>query len=302
MELRQLKYFIATAEELHFRRAAELVHVAQPALSQQIHQLEEEIGVVLFERSNRKVSLTPAGRVFYERARVVVDNACKALQDARSIGRGDAGTLTIGFISTAAMAVLPSALQFIRETLPSAEVELREMDPSHQIDALQVGQLDLGFTISEILDEDFSVRGLAREKLIAALPDIPRFAGLDQVDLALLAPETTILPNRHARRGYYETVTAAYRDAGLKPARIQCVRMIQTGLVLVGAGLGVSLVPECFTHIRMNGVIYRPLADPAPAVEISAVWRKENGSPLLLKFVREFIEPHADGSKAGRLD
>lgn len=295
MELRQLKYFIATAEELHFRRAAELVHVAQPALSQQIHQLEEEIGVVLFERSNRKVSLTPAGRVFYERARIVVDNASKALQDARSIGRGDAGTLTIGFISTAAMVVLPSALQFIRESLPSAEIELRELDPSHQIDALQAGQLDLGFTISEILDEEFSVRGMGRENLIAALPDRPKYAELDRVDLALLAPEATILPIRHARRGYYETVTAAYRLAGVKPARIQCVRMIQTGLVLVGAGLGVALVPECFTHIRMHGVIYRPLADPVPTVEISAVWRNENRSPLLLKFIREFIEKPAGG-------
>jgi DNA-binding transcriptional LysR family regulator len=290
MELRQLKYFLATAEELHFRRAAEIVHVAQPALSQQIHQLEEEIGVVLFERSNRKVSLTPAGRVFYERAKVVVDNAQKALQEARSIGRGDAGTLTIGFISTAAMAVLPSALRFIQDRLPSAEIELREMDPSHQIDALQAGQLDLGFTISEILDDEFSVRRIGREPLIAALPDLDRFTGLEQADLRELARETTITPNRHARRGYYETVTAAYRQAGVKPARIQCVRMIQTGLVLVGAGLGVSLVPACFDHIRMNGVIYRPLADPVPAVEISAVWRNENRSPLLLKFIQEFLD------------
>jgi DNA-binding transcriptional LysR family regulator len=290
MELRQLKYFLATAEELHFRRAAELVHVAQPALSHQIHQLEEEIGVVLFERNNRKVSLTPAGRVFFERAKVVVDNAQKALQEARSIGRGDAGTLTIGFISTAAMVVLPSALRFLQERLPSAEIELRELDPSHQIDALQVGQLDLGFTISEILDEEFSVRRVGREPLIAALPDLPRFRALEQADLRELAPETAILPSRHARRGYYETVTAAYRGAGVKPARIQCVRMIQTGLVLVGAGLGVALVPACFTHIRMDGVIYRPLADPAPAVEISAVWRKENRSPLLLKFIQDCLD------------
>ena len=246
--------------------------------------------MVLFERNNRKVSLTPAGRVFYERAKVVVDNAQKALQEARSIGRGDAGTLTIGFISTAAMVVLPSALRFLQERLPSAEIELRELDPSHQIDALQVGQLDLGFTISEILDEEFSVRRVGREPLIAALPDLPRFRALEQADLRELAPETAILPSRHARRGYYETVTAAYREAGVKPARIQCVRMIQTGLVLVGAGLGVALVPACFTHIRMDGVIYRPLADPAPAVEISAVWRKENRSPLLLKFIQDCLD------------
>jgi len=151
------------------------------------------------------------------------------------------------------MVVLPSALRFLQQRLPSAEIELREMDPSHQIDALQAGQLDLGFTISEVLDDEFSVRRVSREPLIAALPELPRFAGLEKADLRELAPEITILPNRHARRGYYETVTAAYRDAGVKPAQIQCVRMIQTGLVLVGAGMGVALVPACFTHIRMDG-------------------------------------------------
>ncbi len=294
MELRQLKYFLATAEELHFRRAAELVHVAQPALSQQIHQLEEEIGVALFERNNRRVSLTPAGRIFYERVKVVVDNACKALQDARSVGRGDAGTLTIGFISTAAMSVLPAVLQFIKERFPSAEIDLRELDPSHQIDALQLGQLDFGFTISEILDEEFLVRRVGREKLIAALPAGPRFSALEKVDLKTLAAETTIVPNRYSRRGYYETVMVGYRGGGVVPSRIQCVRMIQTSLVLVGAGLGIALVPESFTHIQMRGVIYRPLADPVPSVDISMVWRKESKAPLLQKFIKEFLDRDLD--------
>ena len=290
MELRQLRYFLATAEELHFRRAAELVHVAQPALSQQIHQLEEEVGVALFERNNRNVSLTPAGHVFYERVKIMVDNAQKALEDARSIGRGEAGTLTIGFISTAAMSVLPLALQFIKDKFPSAQIVLAELGPGEQIDALHLGQLDLGFTIAEILDEEFHVLSVGRERLLAAVPDSPAFTRLQNVDLAMLAPETTILPVRHARRGYYETVMAAYRAQGLKPARIQCVRMIQTGLVLVGAGLGISLVPESFTHIHMKGVIYRPLVDPVPSVELSVVWRKDSRSPLLLKFIPEFIE------------
>lgn len=294
MELRQLKYFLATAEELHFRRAAELVHVAQPALSQQIHQLEEELGVSLFERNNRKVTLTPAGRVFYERAKIVVDNSLKAIQDARSIGRGDAGTLTIGFISTAAMSVLPLALQFIKEKIPSAVIELRELGPGDQIEALHVGQLDLGFTISEILDDEFNVMAMGREWLLAAVPDLPVYSRLEKVGLDLLAPETTILPARHARRGYYETVMAAYRAQDLKPARTQCVRMIQTGLVLVGAGLGVSLVPESFTHIQLKGVIYLPLVEPVPSVEVSVVWRKDNRSPLLLRFIHEFIEHRLD--------
>ncbi|MDR3671281.1 MAG: LysR substrate-binding domain-containing protein [Holophaga sp.] len=289
MELRQLKYFLATAEELHFRRAAELVHVAQPALSQQIHQLEEEIGVTLFERSNRKVALTPAGKTFYERARILVDNASKAIQDTRSIGRGDAGTLTISFLSTAAMSILPSAFRFIWETIPSAEIDLRELGPQEQVDSLHLGQVDLGFVIAEILDEEFSIRCVGKEKLIAALPATPEFSRMEQVDLGTLAKETTIVPVRHSRRGYFETVMAAYRNEGVKPARIQCTRMIQTGLVLVSTGLGISLVPESFVHVQIDGVLYRPLVDPGPTIEISAVWRKDNKSPLLLRFVQEFI-------------
>lgn len=290
MELRQLKYFLATAEELHFRRAAERVHVAQPALSQQIHQLEEEIGTLLFERTNRKVTLTPAGKVFYARAKVIVDNACKALHEARGVGRGDMGTVNIGFISTAAMRVLPAALRHFKEEIPTAEIELRELGPGEQMEELTRGLLDIGLTIAEVLDEGFEVIEVCRERLIAALPDLPAHSALTEVDLKDLAEMTIITPVRHARRGYYETVMDAYRKAGIKPVHVQTVRMLQTGLMLVGAGLGVALIPESFTQIHIKGVIYRPLVEPCPEIAVSAVWRSDNQSPLLRKFIREFIE------------
>ncbi|BDU71799.1 LysR substrate-binding domain-containing protein [Mesoterricola silvestris] len=290
MELRQLKYFVATAEELHFRKAAERVHVAQPALSQAIHQLEEEIGTLLFERTNRKVILTPAGRVFYARAKVMADNACMAVREARGVGRGDAGTIAIGFISTAALKVLPAALRHFKDVIPTAQVELCELGPGEQMDELARGHLDIGLTISEVLDEGYRVLEICREPLIAALPDTPAFAALERVDLRAVSGETVITPLRHPRRGYYETVADAYRRAGVKPANIQCVRMIQTGLMLVQAGLGVSLIPESFTQIQLKGVIYRPLVDPAPEIAVSAVWRQDNETPLLQKFISEFIE------------
>jgi DNA-binding transcriptional LysR family regulator len=290
MELRQLKYFVATAEELHFRKAAERVHVAQPALSQAIHQLEEEIGTLLFERTNRHVALTPAGKAFYVRAKVMADNACMAVREARGVGRGDAGTITIGFISTAAMRVLPAALRHFKTEIPTAQVELCEMGPGEQMEELARGHLDIGLTISEVLDEGFKVLEICREPLIAALPDTEAFAAMDKVNLRDVAAETIITPVRHPRRGYYETVADAYRKAGVKPANVQCVRMIQTGLMLVQAGLGITLVPQSFRQIRLNGVIYRPLADPVPEIAVSAVWRLDNETPLLKKFVAEFIE------------
>ncbi|WP_306601889.1 LysR substrate-binding domain-containing protein [Geothrix sp. 21YS21S-2] len=290
MELRQLKYFIATAEELHFRKAAERVHVAQPALSQAIHQLEEEIGTLLFERNNRNVALTAAGRVFYARARVMADNACMAVHEARGVGRGDAGMVAIGFISTAAMKVLPATLKHFKEVIPAAQLELRELGPGEQMEELARGQLDIGITISEVLDEGFGVLEICREPLIAALPDRPPYAASDHVDIRDLVDETIITPSRHPRRGYYETVADAYRKAGVKPANIQCVRMIQTGLMLVGADLGIALVPESFKAIQIKGVIYRPLAEPRPEIAVSAVWRSDNVSPLLHKFITELGE------------
>jgi len=290
MELRQLKYFIATAEELHFRKAAERVHVAQPALSQAIHQLEEEIGTLLFERNNRNVALTAAGKVFYARARVMADNACMAAREARGVGRGDAGTVAIGFISTAAMKVLPATLRHFKEVIPAAQLELLELGPGEQMEELARGHLDIGLTISEVLDEGFRVLELYREPLIAALPETPAFAVLDRVNLGDLAEQTIITPSRHPRRGYYETVADAYRKAGVRPANIQCVRMIQTGLMLVGASLGIMLVPESFKAIQIKGVIYRPMADPQTEIAVSAVWRSDNVSPLLHKFVSELGE------------
>lgn len=290
MELRQLKYFIATAEELHFRKAAERVHVAQPALSQAIHQLEEEIGTLLFERNNRNVALTAAGKVFYARARVMADNACMAAREARGVGRGDAGTVAIGFISTAAMKVLPATLRHFKEVIPAAQLELLELGPGEQMEELARGHLDIGLTISEVLDEGFRVLELYREPLIAALPETPAFAAMDRVNLGDLAEQTIITPSRHPRRGYYETVADAYRKAGVRPANIQCVRMIQTGLMLVGASLGIMLVPESFKAIQIKGVIYRPMADPQTEIAVSAVWRSDNVSPLLHKFVSELGE------------
>ncbi|BDU76041.1 LysR substrate-binding domain-containing protein [Mesoterricola sediminis] len=303
MELRKLKYFIATAEELHFRKAADLVNVTQPALSKQIHELEEEIGVPLFDRTKRKVELTPAGRVFYERARVILDSANKALHEARGVGRGLVGTVRIGFLSTAAMKVLPQALARFRAAIPTAEVDLWELSPEEQMDHLQKGFLDVGILIAEILDEGFEVAELLRTRLVAALPDTPEFRAMSEVSLKDLASYTSIVPARHSRHGFYEMVMEAYQKARVKPERIQVVRMIHTGIQLVGAGLGISLVPEAFNCSQPSGVIFRPLADVHQEIAVVATWRHDNCSPLLREFIRALTSqgcgaPGADNAEA----
>ena len=281
MELRHLRYFVAVAEALHFRRAAEIVHIAQPALSQQIRKLEEEIGARLFERSHHKVLLTQAGRGFYTKAKSILKDAQQAITEARAVQDGQAGTAVIGFVSTAAISVLPKLLAKVREQTPLAEIELRELTPSEQIDSLYRSVIDLGFLHAKLAEPAFDSMVVARERLILALPKTNRFSSRSVINLKDLVNETAIMPAMNATLGFYERARAAYQAAGIQPERIHHTRLLQTGLLLVGAGLGVSLVPESFRNLRVTGVVYRRLAiDPAP-IDLLAVWRKDNTSPLL---------------------
>jgi DNA-binding transcriptional LysR family regulator len=283
MELRHLKYFVAVAEELNFRRAAEIIRTAQPALSQQIKQLEDELGVALFERSRHKVELTAAGANFLASAQMILREAQRAITDARAVEQGEAGSITLGFVSSAAISVLPSLLTFMRTQLPRAEVVLKEYAPGEQIDALYHNRLDLGLFHAELKDALFETAIVARERLVVALPSTNRLAGRKQMNLREIAAETVIIPARHATPGYFERARSIFQAAGAMPEHIYHTNLLQTGLLLVGAGVGVSLVPESFQRIQMQGVVYRPLAKMAPEIELLAVWRRDNASPLLAR-------------------
>jgi DNA-binding transcriptional LysR family regulator len=293
MELRQLRYFLAVAEELHFTRAATKLRVAQPALSHQIRQLESEIGVTLFERTNRRVRLTSAGLAFQIRARVVIEQASRAVGDAVRASSGLAGSISIGFVSSAAFGVLPGLLRRFHQSSSSAEVELRELEPSEQLVALREGRLDLGMMHALLDDPDFETMPLSREKLIVALPKGHPEAVHRNVQLRKLAAETFIMPRRHATAGFHEVVMAACQRAGFSPAKIQGTRLLLTAVSLVGGRLGVALVPESFRNVlRIRGVVYRPLSGPAPQAELIAVWRRDNESSLL-RGLRAAVRAHS---------
>ncbi len=274
------------AEQLHFRHAAELVHVAQPALSQQIRQLEEEIGVTLFERSHHKVRLTPAGKAFYENAQRILKQADRAMADARKVEFGDAGTIRIGFVSTAAIRVLPDAMKKLQRQVPSAEVELNELAPGEQIDGLYREQLDIGFVHAKLSQDVLNTMVVARDRLIVAVPGSCRLADCLRVDLKDLASWTAIMPAGHSSSGFYEQVRMAYQMAGVMPERVHYTRLLQTGLLLVAAGVGVSLVPESFQSIHVKGVVYKKLKIEPPLCELVAAWRQDNASPLLNRFIK----------------
>lgn len=287
MELRQLKYFVAVAEVLHFRHAAEIVHVAQPALSQQIRQLEQEIGAKLFERSHHKVQLTPAGKAFHSRAQSILKAVKQAVTDTLAVDHGEAGTVVIGFVSTAAVSVLPKVMAKIREDMPRAEVELKELATGEQIDGLYRSTIDIGFFHAKLENPALESVVVARDRLVVAMPKKNRFATRPRVNLKDLVDETVIIPARHARAGYFERVLAAYQDAGILPERVHHTGLVQSGLLLVGAGIGVSLVPECFTRIRIGGVVYRRLTSEPVPIDLLAAWRRDNASPVLARMIAE---------------
>jgi DNA-binding transcriptional LysR family regulator len=287
VELRHLRYFVAVAEQLHFRHAAELVHVAQPALSHQIRQLEEEIGVTLFERSRHKVRLTPAGKAFYENAQNILKKANEAVAEARKVEHGDAGTIRIGFVSTAAITILPDAIKQLQREVPSAEIEMRELEAGEQIDGLYREHLDIGFLHTKLAEHVLETMVIARERLILAVPEICKEARSRRINLKNLASWTAIMPVQHTSSGFYEHVQMAYQMAGVMPEKIHHTRLLMTGLLLVGAGLGVSIVPESFKSIHVKGVVYKELLIEPPMCELVAAWRRDNRSPLLRRFLAE---------------
>jgi DNA-binding transcriptional LysR family regulator len=286
VELRHLRYFVAVAEQLHFRHAAKIVNVTQPALSQQIRQLEKELGVVLLERSRHQVRLTPAGKVFYENALGVLRQVDLAAAKARKVDSGDAGTIRIGFISTAAIRVLPDGVKRLQKQVPAAEVELSELASGEQIDGLYREQLDIGFVHAKLTRDVLGTRIVARDRLIAAVPESGALARCRRVDIRDLACWPTIMPASHSSSGFHEQVRMAYQMAGVRPEQVHYTRLLQTGLLLVAAGVGVSLVPESFQLMHVRGVAYRRLRVDPPLCEMVAVWRRDNALPLLARFIR----------------
>jgi DNA-binding transcriptional LysR family regulator len=280
MELRQLRYFLGVAECMHFTRAAELLRVSQPALSQQIRRLEQEIGVRLLERTNRRVRLTPAGIAFRARVQTVLEEAAEAASEARSIGCGEGGRIIVGFVSTAAMVILPRILNPFCTLFPRIVVELRELDPGAQLEALQQNRINAGLTSVPTSLPALECKLLTREKLIVALPGQHPAARHRTVNLKHLSEDRFLLPPRHALSGLHEGMIAACQMAGFVPKYAQSIRLAETAVCLVASGFGIALIPQSFKRLKVDGVVYRALEHEIPVVELYAVRRKDRGSRL----------------------
>ncbi|MGU1045754.1 LysR substrate-binding domain-containing protein [Pseudomonas aeruginosa] len=288
MELRHLRYFIAVAEELHFGRAAERLGISQPPLSQQIQALEEEIGARLFERTNRRVELTDAGRLFLDESRQVLAQVDKAVLLARRAHLGELGELKIGFTSSAPFtSTIPSSIHAFRKAYPDVHLDLQEMSSRQVLKALLEESLQVGVIRPLALPDAVHWVELFREPLVAVLrADHPLAAGSeDGLAIAALAEEPFVFFPRSYGTGLYDQVIALTRQAGFSPRIAQEASEAMTIIGLVSAGLGVSILPASFRRTRVDGVIYRTLSDPEATTAVWLVRRQNEGSPLALSFI-----------------
>ncbi|EMC2776146.1 LysR family transcriptional regulator [Pseudomonas aeruginosa] len=288
MELRHLRYFIAVAEELHFGRSAERLGISQPPLSQQIQALEEEIGARLFERTNRRVELTDAGRLFLDESRQVLAQVDKAVLLARRAHLGELGELKIGFTSSAPFtSTIPSSIHAFRKAYPDVHLDLQEMSSRQVLKALLEESLQVGVIRPLALPDAVHWVELFREPLVAVLrADHPLAAGSeDGLAIAALAEEPFVFFPRSYGTGLYDQVIALTRQAGFSPRIAQEASEAMTIIGLVSAGLGVSILPASFRRTRVDGVVYRTLSDPEATTAVWLVRRQNEGSPLALSFI-----------------
>jgi DNA-binding transcriptional LysR family regulator len=285
MELRQLRYFIAVAEERSFSRAAARLHVSQPPLSVHVKSLEEHVGVRQLDRTNRGVTLTPAGQVFYDEIRSVLRRLDQARLKARNAGQGEVGTLSVGFVSIADYGVLPPALKRFRERYPKVEVHLHELTTDAQIKEIRGGRLNLGIGLGPVDEADLDFETVLHEKLLLAAPTgHSLIKGDAAVRLKAFANESFIIPPRDIAPGLYDLIISQCRASGFTPRINQHARQMQTVIGLVASGMGFALVPSSVRNLKRSGVQYRALRGTAATVELGTLRARDDDDPLSHNF------------------
>ena len=283
MELRHLRYFVMVAEELNFRRAAERLHVAQPALSAQIKNLEEELGVKLFERTTRSVLLTQTGQVFLGEARGILGATAHAEQLVRKAEHGLVGTLRVGVITPATGPLLARVLRNFHQKYPGVQLSLSALTTTEQLKRLRAGELDAGLLRPPVSSPELDTRYVEQAPQVLAAPAGHRLAKKRKLEWKDFNGEGLVMIHPDQQHSFYDPFIAACVKAGAKTHVAQYAQDVQIKIWLISAGFGVAPVTSTISEIRRPGVVFRPLPPGLPPVQVVLAWRRMDASMPVLK-------------------
>lgn len=289
MELRHYRYFVAVAERLNFSQAAQVLHVAQPALSRAVHDMEDEIGVPLFLRNKPHIQLTPAGLTFLEEARRLLAEAQEAVELTRRSSRGEVGELNLAYVAALSDGLIPRLLRRFRAEFPTVSISITQMPPARQLQALVEGQVHIGFIGMPLEQEDeekLEFHVFRDEPICVALPQGHALKRKKELPLRLLAKEPFIFLSRAGSPSYYDWLLKQCRAAGFRPQIAQEVESAQTCLEMVAAGFGVALFPKTAHQAWYEDVVFHELSGGAHLFKHSVAWRRGAAQPAVEAFLK----------------
>ena len=289
-EISQLRCFVAVAEELHFGHAAARLNMTQPPLSRQIQLLEHHVGTQLLDRANRSVKLTAAGRAFLPEATKILRLSEEAVSTARKIAKGEAGSLSLGFTAALGYGVIPELVSALRAKLPGVALTLKELVTAEQLDALDAGQIDIGFMRPHLVPRELRSVHLSNDALMLAIPAKEAETWPKRPGLAALNHAKFLMYSPYEARYFHQLLQNLFDKEGVKPDIVEYVAQIHTMLALVSAGLGVALIPQAAAKFQVNGVVLRKLTTkPADLVQAVASYRDDNDNPALSIFLDQVL-------------
>jgi DNA-binding transcriptional LysR family regulator len=288
-----LRYFCAVAEEQSFTLAARRLHVSQSGVSGQVRDLEQELGVALFRRNQRSVSLTPEGSAFLSEAQDILDRSDRAVKMVARAAKGSYGQLKVGLCGPATAPFLPRLIREFRKRQPGISLSLRDLEPARQPEALVSGEIDVGFTrgIPALLRGTLANEVFFRESLVAVLPQGHRLENSGAISLKNLASDRFVLYARENAPELSDAILSLCKRARFSPDIVDTPSLWQSVLTMVEAGEGVSIVPECVKYLQSRDIAFRPLRDRGCAVEVVLAWRA-NGPDAVRESFLALLRAH----------
>ena len=296
MELRHLRYFCAVAEERSFTLAARRLHVSQSGVSGQVRDLERELGVALFRRTQRNVSLTPEGSAFLREAQDILNRTDRAVEMVTQAAKGHCGRLNIGLCGPATAPFLPKLIREFRKRQPGISLSLKDLDPARQPEALACGDIDVGFTrgIPASLRHALTSEVFFREPLVSVLPQGHGLAKAESVSVKELAGERFVLYARENAPELFDAIVSLCKRARFSADIVDTPSLWQSVLTMIEAGEGVSVVPATVQHLRAQGVVFKPVRERGCTVEVVLAWKTSAPDPVRESFLDLLRNHHVE--------